>query len=182
MKYFKNLVAIFAIISVLVGCSGGDDIIQGSLDGLTNNLTDGMDNKYTTLSPIEITIPDNGVVTLMLHVSKSKTIKKLTVATYAKHPKISDLNIYLLSPSGTSVTLMEAQGGDNKLKGVIGFRDDALKSVDEFREDVIVYKPKEPLESFKGENSSGEWKLFIEDTKSGNSGTTTGFSLWFDFD
>jgi Subtilase family/Proprotein convertase P-domain len=102
------------------------------------------------------------------------------------HPYVADLVVTLISPQGTSVNLMNIPGsfgndGNNFCNVVLD--DNAAISI----ENIVpsdapfpgIYKPRNPLSAFKGENGNGTWKLHIYDLAYGQVGNLRAFSLVF---
>lgn len=120
-------------------------------------------------------------------------IGKVSVSFSLTHPRVHDVDMLLVSPSGTKVRLMSDVGGAIAFNGVITLDDDALTSL---TSGPIVagstYKPTDltptetfptaaaappyasTLSAFNGGNQDGIWSLFVIDDAAGPSGGVNG--------
>jgi len=110
---------------------------------------------------LNLSIPDNSAtgVTDTIAVSDSLKVEAVQIKVSITHPDISELALELTSPSGTKSILINAR---NSLTGIGNFSGDIFLS-----------------NAFYQENTAGNWTLKVIDTKSGNTGTLTDFSLNF---
>jgi len=108
----------------------------------------------------------------------------LDVTTFITHTFISDLDITLTSPAGTSVTLTTDNGVglDNCFNGTV-WDDQADQPVtDATHMNGITstpLSPEEPLAAFRGENPNGQWTLAISDDSNNDGGNLASWSLDF---
>ncbi|MBA1420061.1 MAG: S8 family serine peptidase, partial [Epsilonproteobacteria bacterium] len=101
----------------------------------------------------DIAIPDNDEngISYTFTVSNSKTIEWLGVTIYSDHTYGGDLEIYLISPSGTKTRLMLGNNSGNDYSLSEGFRYGSV--------------------AFMGEQSAGNWTLKIVDIEEENAGS-----------
>lgn len=96
------------------------------------------------------------------------------------HEFFKDLDVRLISPTGTEVVLWTARCGNFN-----GFFN--LRLTDEAPNPFpcpppntgLAYRPQDPLGAFTGQNSNGLWTLRIKDTQIGGGGTFEAFQLEF---
>ncbi|MBS1808123.1 MAG: proprotein convertase P-domain-containing protein [Acidobacteria bacterium] len=97
------------------------------------------------------------------------------IKTFITHTNSADLDVYLVSPAGTIVTLTTDNGGtnDNVFNGTL-FDDQAATPVTDFgfANNVVAtpVQPEEAMGAFIGENPNGTWQLFIYDDAASNTG------------
>lgn len=108
---------------------------------------------------VNISIPDNNStgVTVSINVDENISIEYVNAwVSIPDHPFPGDLEIDLISPSGTVSKL--SYGGKYYVDGTIDNK-------------------RYGSNKFLGEYSEGEWKLVVKDLNPGNTGTLTNFSL-----
>ncbi|UZR93283.1 reprolysin-like metallopeptidase [Chondrinema litorale] len=94
-----------------------------------------------------------------------------------KHSYIKDLEFYLVSPSGTQVTLMK-QICDSEDNFDLAFADQSTTSIiDCPPTNQKSYKPLESLSAFKNELSNGKWQLKVKDIAAIDGGSLEEWSL-----
>ena len=100
-----------------------------------------------------------------------------------QHTKNQDLDIYLISPSGTEFALSTDNGGNGDNYTNTFFTDGATSIVNGFSPFNNNFSAEGGFFSvaFDGENITGEWKLKICDDEEGNSGVINKFSISFCF-
>jgi subtilisin-like proprotein convertase family protein len=94
------------------------------------------------------------------------------------HDFFRDLTFQLISPSGTTITLVEDKCGNSSGNFTFGFDDSAP---DDFKcppsTAGIAYRPSTPLATFNGTNAMGIWKLQVSDSTASSGGTLQSFEL-----
>jgi len=136
-----------------------------------------------TSTDIPKTIPDPGTVTSNLNVGDSFTLTDVNVGPLTiTHPFDDDLDVFLISPTGTRVELFTDIGGDGD-----NFVDTVLD--DESVYQIIWYdgagyapftwtfSPIGVLADLNGEGSSGQWQLEITDDYGTDQGTLNSWQL-----
>ncbi len=102
------------------------------------------------------------------------------------HRRPSDLDIVLVSPNGTEVTLMADAGGTARLKRTnIRFDDAATQTLPEnsimkgrfLPTNMVPELPSDDLSMFEGEDPNGEWELYVYDAVRGKKGKLKGWKL-----
>ncbi|MCB0352746.1 MAG: proprotein convertase P-domain-containing protein, partial [Bdellovibrionales bacterium] len=131
----------------------------------------------TTGSPIESVLNISGEPTRLFDVDLLLNVP---------HTFAADLDIFLVSPSGTSVTITTDNGGnrDNVFAGTL-FDDQAIAAAtDNVYADNVLATPLIPegaLTAFSGENPNGTWRLQIADDAGGDDGNLISWSLIFTY-
>lgn len=114
---------------------------------------------------IPVLVPDDGIATDI-------NIKLIR----AEHSRLSDLEAFLISPSGKSINLWSKKCGTQKNLN-LGLDD---QSADFFQCPIntgIIYRPENPLSGFNNESLKGNWLLRIDDKQSGEGGKLQEFNL-----
>jgi len=124
----------------------------------------------------------------------SNVITKVTVTTNILHTRADNLDIAVLSPAGTYVTLTTDNGGtnDNVFAGTV-WDDDADPDNNtrvnagssnrvadtSYANNVVeaTLTPEEPLGAFIGETPNGTWSLIIADDANGDGGSLASWSI-----
>jgi subtilisin-like proprotein convertase family protein len=115
-----------------------------------------------------LTILQNGIIT-DLNVAQIK----------GNHDKLNDLQVNLISPSGTTVKLFENICG-NVSQFNLGLNDEAAFDIACPPLNGLAYKPQQPLAAFKNEDQIGDWTLQVKVIDSdGQGGTLEKWSLQF---
>jgi len=146
----------------------------------------------TNSTPVPIV--DVGVVTSTLNVAGAGTqLLDLNLTTFITHTFAADLDITLMSPAGTIVTLTtdNGSGNDNVFNGTL-WDDDANPAgqvpyttnngvtTDHAYVDLTTatpLAPEEPLAAFIGENPNGTWTITISDDLGGDVGSLNSWTL-----
>lgn len=129
----------------------------------------------TTTTPI----PDSGTINSTIDVvNVYGTINDVNVTLDITHPWNADLDIFLISPDGTTVTLIKDHGLDGENFSNTVFDDEALVGIINghapFRGS---YRPQEPLYVLDGESPGGTWTLQVRDDNHTHVGTLNRWSL-----
>jgi len=129
--------------------------------------------------PLDISATGTPTVTSKLVFFEDLKLSDVKVNLDIDHTYVSDLEIRLTSPSGTTVVLISGSCGD--LSNIDATFDDSA--------DVFVcggnpaisglVKPLGSLSSFKGESILGEWTLQVSDNAASDGGSIKNFSLEF---
>lgn len=125
-------------------------------------------------------IVDLGQVRSVINVGQSLTIERLAVKVTLNHTYVSDLRIWLQSPSGTWVLLFNQRGGDGQNMNTT-FDDRAARTVAQGSAPYTGwFRPERPLATLAGENARGRWTLVIEDLSRNDVGRLTSWGLMID--
>lgn len=148
------------------------------LDGNNNGVIDGSVtqnfNKNTSLA-----ITDNVTVEDTLAVAGvSGAVLDIDVRVNLTHTWMSDLQLWLVSPSGQVIQLFNRHGGsgDNLVNTIF---DDAATTLISAGTAPFTgrFRPTQALSALNGGNANGNWILRIRDNEGGDVGTLTNWSL-----
>jgi subtilisin-like proprotein convertase family protein len=110
-------------------------------------------------------IPTQGTVSYQFNVAGNVTLEHLSLTLNITHTFFSDLNIFVISPSGTEVQICD---GSASLY-------DPNTQTDDTADFGLNWTF--GLEAFRGESSAGTWTIRIEDVVAGDGGTLTNVAL-----
>ena len=124
------------------------------------------------------TIPDLGTLTSTLVVTDSLAVSNLTVGINITHDRVSDLQVALIAPDGTTVPLFANIGGVGANVGTIIDGAAAASLVTAVAPFTGSFRPAPgSLAALNEKNYLGTWKLVVKDTVAGITGTLNGWSL-----
>jgi len=110
--------------------------------------------------PVALTIPDDSfAVSAVLPVALPHYIASIRVYVDLATNAASDLEIWVESPYGTSVLLMDHGSGHEPEVNPIGWYPDD-------------FAPSEDMEQWIGEGASGTWTVYCQDTVAGGGNAT----------
>jgi len=140
---------------------------------------------FTTFNSTNIpkAVPDLGTTNSVIILGSGFRIGKARVSVHATHPAAGDLRLRLVSPTGTEVLLAANRGGNAANYGSscaarTTFDDDAATKITAGSAPFAgTFAPEENLSAFTGELSTGTWRLFVDDTVAGDTGTLQCWSL-----
>ncbi len=148
-----------------------------------NGVFDGsIANRNATAVPMAL--PDDRTTRFNdMNVSGVGPISGLTLSVNIAHTYIGDLDISLISPSGTRIVMSDNRGGSVNGMQVV-FDDSASQAFSSISTSdgpavTGTYRPDGLLSSFAGQNGNGTWRLEITDTAGGDSGSLQGWGLTF---
>ena len=134
---------------------------------------------YTGVNTNKSIGPDaDDVTTSGINYTHDFIITDIDVTINIDHTNDSDLDIYIISPTGERVELSTDNGGtgDNYIDTV--FDDDATDLITAGSAPFTsTYKPEGSLADFNGLIASGIWTLEITDDENSNSGILNGWSI-----
>src|SRR4029077_7003709 len=143
----------------------------------------------TIVSPdADLPIPDADALTSLLTVAGlSGVLVDVDVSVDLTHPQPDQLDVYLVAPSGRTVTLTTDNGGgnDDVFAGTT-FDDQAAGTPSAPNVRNFVYanavatgpiQPEEPLGTLIGEDPNGPWALVVVDDTGGQTGKLRSWSL-----
>jgi cysteine-rich repeat protein len=142
----------------------------------------------TVPSPdVDIPIPDNGSIVSVLNFTGAGTVVDVDVTVDITHTRSQDLDIYLVSPGGKTITLTSDNGGDfDDVFAGTTFDDQAAgtPSAPNVRNFTYVdltptgaLQPEQALAAAVGEAAAGPWALVVLDDAGGNTGFLNSWSL-----
>ncbi len=104
-----------------------------------------------------VTIADENTTVSTIDITDEGSLEDLKLSVDIAHPFRGDLVIKLVSPSGKEAILTNQEGGAN---------DDFVLSADRIKDFA-----------FSGESIKGQWKLVVQDTSNGDTGTLKSWGL-----
>ncbi|MEP7357077.1 MAG: proprotein convertase P-domain-containing protein, partial [Anaerolineales bacterium] len=136
------------------------------------------------ISPNE-PIPDGGVITSTISLAGvGSYLWDVVVTTDIPHGWSQDLDVFLVSPDGSRVTLTTDNGGSfaNFFENAT-WRDDAGETNPPGPVTLVGFapgspmSPEEPLGALRGEDPNGDWKLEVHDDEALVTGTLVSWGL-----
>ncbi len=123
-----------------------------------------------------VAIPDQGVATSTLTAPAGKITDLNLVGLHGTHTFIQDLEVHLISPAGTDVTVMDRIcHGDPDFS--LDLDDQSCSLPPCPATDGLPHQPSNPLSIFDGEDAAGTWTLQIFDRAEGDAGTLNGWGI-----
>jgi len=129
--------------------------------------------------PTATPIPDSRTIDSTIDVQNVYgTLNDVNVTVDVTHPWNADLDMFLISPQGTTITLIKDHGLDGENFTNTVFDDEALVGIINghapFRGS---YRPQEPLFLLDGESPLGTWTLRVTDDNHTHVGTLNSWTL-----
>ena len=143
----------------------------------------------TITSPdTDLPIPDNAALTALVMASGvGGVVVDVDVSVNITHPQAAQLDIYLVSPKGTTVTLSTDNGGNNaNVFAGTTFDDQASGTPSAPNVRNFVYttgvatgpiQPEQALGALVGEAPDGPWVLVVSDDSGGQTGVLHSWSI-----
>lgn len=157
----------------------GNDTLYGA-GGNDNLIGDGINNQTSTFSSTSaLSIPDLSTIKSNLAVSGlSGSIADVNVTLNISHNWDSDLDVFLISPTGTRVELFTDVGGSGSNFTNTTLDDEAATSITVGTAPFTgTFKPERLLSAFDTQNPNGTWKLEVTDDENLLTGTLNNWSL-----
>jgi subtilisin-like proprotein convertase family protein len=108
--------------------------------------------------------------------SSTSTISNVSVNINVTHARFSDLEIEMVSPSGTVARLFNNGCANTNATMSLQF-DDSGVALDCAKTTTQIVLPVDALAAFNGENPQGNWTLRVRDAASGSSGSINSASI-----
>lgn len=138
----------------------------------------GISNRFEYLAADSMEIPDDDTITSILDIAERAVIVDLDVELDISHTFDGDLEVYLIAPDNTRVTLFSGIGNDGRdFSGTILDHEEQLPITDGSAPFSGRYHPEGNLSSFYGKDINGIWKLEVKDNSIGNTGKLNYWSL-----
>ncbi len=140
---------------------------------LTYTLPPSTRSVYTRTGPVAIRDASSfsaGITRVSIDVPDSFTIRDLNVSLSIDHTYVSDLQIRLIAPDGSSVQLVNRRGGSSD-NVRLTFDDEAASSISQASSLSGAFRPERSLSQFDGKNAVGRWTLEIVDAAWLDAGT-----------
>jgi len=122
------------------------------------------------------------MVDAVIEVPDHGTINDIDVGISLTHDNVFDLQIFLVSPSGTVVCLNTYNPSEEYFQG-----EDYVDTVFDDEAEVPIgqaqppfpgrYQPENPLSAFDGEDAQGTWRLLIYDAYYADTGSLESFEI-----
>lgn len=133
---------------------------------------------YTVTPGTSISTWGGNVYNSVISVSDSYVITDVNVTVNISHTQNSDLDIYLISPAGTSIELSTDNGGSGNHYNNVTFDDASTNTLPTGNTTLSgTYRPEGTLAGFNGENSNGNWTLSVTDDSFWNGGTINSITI-----
>jgi len=128
-------------------------------------------------------IPNGGVATVQFDLPEDLgPIIDINVTVNIEHPNVGELDIVLVSPSGTAIFLSDNRGGSGDNFTQTTFDDSAGTSIVSITAAGAPFtgrfRPEQPLSTFNGNEDEGMWSLQVIDTQNNDfTGTLVSFQV-----
>jgi len=158
------------------GLSGWVVYLDLNNDGILNSTSD--KNVVVQAADLPQPLPDYATKKSVLTFTDIGQIVDINVTIGIQHTYAADMNVTLVSPSGTRVLLFADIGGsgDNFLTTVLD--DEAANAITSGSAPFNgTYRPMEPLSTFAGEDAQGIWTLEVQDDAQNDTGTLLYWSI-----
>lgn len=135
--------------------------------------------KSYTRSP-DLTIISNKTATDILNITDNGIIGKVSITNIkGTHGWVGDLNVTLIHPNSTSITLFKAICDDDQNEDFnLGFNDNAqTANIPCPSTTGLAYQPSTPFSTFNNLNLSGDWELQISDTYDEDDGVLDSWTM-----
>lgn len=128
--------------------------------------------------PVNISSGGPSTVSSNIFVNGSGNVTDLNISNVeGRHSRMTDINAFLVSPSGTRIAVFSGGNCLNSSEFNAGFDDGAALNNACPNVNGRRMRPIEPFTSFAGEPISGDWLLEIEDNNAGIGGSLTNFEM-----
>jgi len=158
------------------GHSPFSDIHSFTTLGQSNTVDDCVSDIADDL-PLDITTVGSSVISSAINFPYTGMVEMVSIEDLdIKHTYVSDLTITLISPAGTEVILISkaCSGTDNYYLNI-----DDYGSLDMPCPATTgdTYQPREPMNTFIGEQAQGNWTIYVRDDYNQDGGTFDGWKL-----
>jgi subtilisin-like proprotein convertase family protein len=127
---------------------------------------------------LPLTIPDLTTVESPLEVSEAVTVEDVNVLINLTHTYDGDLQIALVSPSGTEVILANHVGGSGNNFTNTVFDDEAMSPIGSGAAPFTgAFQPSQPLAGLDGTTCQGTWRLVVRDQMGSDTGVLLNWRL-----
>ena len=115
-----------------------------------------------------------------LTVNQDISISQLTISLNIKYPQDGALTVYLVAPDGTNILLVNRRGGNGTNFTNTTFDDSSATPIRSGTAPFSgSFRPESSLSNLAGKNEKGTWKLVVQDSGTGATGTLANWWLTF---
>ncbi|MFV5690510.1 reprolysin-like metallopeptidase [Flavobacterium sp. LT1R49] len=133
-------------------------------------------NTYAFATPFPITDSPTYTSKIVNVPSSTGTVSDVNFAVGFTHSYLSDVQIEVVSPQGTTVKLFERSCGDTNNSLILNYDDlGGILACGTTAAQIVA--PFEPLSAFNGQNQQGVWTLRVRDAYQANVGTLNSASI-----
>jgi subtilisin-like proprotein convertase family protein len=140
---------------------------------------------FSSALPLPVDIPDSSQYANFLEVDDDRLVLDVNVTISIDHDFVGDIVARLISPGGTSVTLINRRGGSGDFQAdpnspVPALFDDEATSTITLAVPPFsggTFRPDQALSAIDGESALGTWQLVVEDQGPLNTGQFISWSL-----
>ncbi len=153
----------------------GEGTFSNAFSFTTVNITC---ESFTSNANVAISSTGSNSASATLNINEQGIINSATVTVDISHTWMEDLTIYLISPSGTTITLLAEQCGDrDNIQAT--FTDEGNTLICSNSSPTISgdIKPNQPLAGLMGKLAKGTWRLQVDDSNDGDGGNINSFTL-----
>lgn len=132
---------------------------------------------YTFAAPFPVTESQTYITRTITVPSTTASIADVNLSVGFTHAYLSDVQIDVISPQGTTVVLFERSCGATNSSLLLNYDDDLGGKIVCGTTTAQTVSPFEPLAAFNGQNPQGVWTFRIRDAYTGDVGTLNSASI-----
>ncbi|MEN0045462.1 MAG: 3-coathanger stack domain-containing protein [Bacteroidota bacterium] len=141
----------------------------------------------TVSTDVPVSIPDQTTITSTINIVASGTITDINILFRGEHDAVRDLIFELISPSGTTIQLVDLDDPCARQDDFdLGFDDQSTLTINADipcpPTDGRFYQPEQALSAFNGEEVSGTWTLRVTDDRNNFTGQLNYWELEYCID
>lgn len=167
------------------------DLVGNLMDQSSDGVGGQSNDVYTTsmVLPPPTTRPylsTDGVVSILdqarlvshLVINEDVRVTDINIRISARHTAVGDLRLWLVSPDGTAVMLMNRRGGSLDNLNNTTFDDESTRLVSTSTNPTTgTFRPESSLSVFDGKLAKGTWRLIVDDTSARDFGRLLGWTM-----
>lgn len=133
---------------------------------------------YTVTPGTAISSSGTPTYNTTINIPDTYVLTDVNITINISHTWNADLDIYLISPTGTNVELSTDNGGSGNNYNNVTFDDTSTNTLPTGNTTISgTYQPEGSLASFNGQNSNGNWILRVTDDTNADGGTINSITL-----
>jgi len=167
----------FAVTSSTPGCYEATDDLGGAFHRFTTGAGTAVN---VTATDTPVSIPDNNPTggSSYVTVDSPWPVSDVNLLVSITHTYDGDIELFLVGPDGTQVTLASRIGGSGDNYTNTLFDDEAATPISSGSAPFTgSFQPQQPLSAFDGLPSSGQWRFWVVDRAGYDVGSITAFQL-----